>query len=417
MPNKALSNITSLNVALDFGSGPKPVGRLATKNRIIYFEYDTDFLQQYLEISPYSLRLKRGVTTFDIEPFEGLPGVFNDSLPDGWGQLLIDRALRTKGLRPETFSPLDRLAYVGKHGMGALIYEPDHSETGPEALINLDELSKESSKILEGESSDVIAELLALNGSSAGARPKAMIAVNKHKTQIIQGIGKIKKGYEPWIVKFSNINDGLDAGAVEFVYNQMARIAGLTVTDSFLFPAQKGPGYFATKRFDRIPNNGRLHMHTAAGLLHVNFRIPSLDYEDLIKATMFITRDIREAKKMYQFAVFNVLSFNRDDHAKNFSYLMNRKGEWSLSPAYDLTFSRGPGGEQSTMIRGEGKAPGRTQLLDLASTAQLTEKEAQAIIERTLDALGQWQMLAKESGVQKNTIAEIQQNMERVING
>ena len=397
--NKDYKSINSLNVALGFGAQKIPVGKLATKNRQVYFEYDAGFLQKSLEISPFKLPLQSGVQTFEPQLFEGLPGVFNDSLPDGWGRLLLDRALRASGIMPDTFVPLDRLAHVGRHGMGALIYETDYSAAISDPQIDLDVLSEQSQHILAGESSDLLDELLALNGSSAGARPKAMIAVNNDKTHIIHGIVPIDADYAPWLVKFANSADSPDAGAIEFVYSQMARLAGLEIMETYLFPAKRGFGYFATQRFDLLPDGKRLHMHTACGLLHSDFRVPALDYQDLIKATMMLTRDIREAQKMYRLAVFNVLSYNRDDHAKNFSFLMDEIGQWRLSPAYDLTFSSGPGGEQSTMVMGEGKNPSIEHLLKLAALADLPEQEANEIIEQVRNALNQWHTLAKQAGV------------------
>ena len=397
--NKDYKSINSLNVVLDFGSQKIPVGKLASQNRQVYFEYDAEFLQKNLEISPFKLPLQSGVQTFEPQLFEGLPGVFNDSLPDGWGRLLLDRALRAGGIAPDTFAPLDRLAHVGRHGMGALIYEPDYSADISDSQIDLDVLSEQSQHILAGESSDVLDELLALNGSSAGARPKVMIAVNKDKTHIMHGIAPLNVDYAPWLVKFANSADSPDAGAIEFVYSQMARLAGLEIMDTYLFPAKRGFGYFAAQRFDLMPDGKRLHMHTACGLLHSDFRVPALDYQDLIKATMMLTRDIREAQKMYRLAVFNVLSYNRDDHAKNFSFLMDETGQWRLSPAYDLTFSSGPGGEQSTMVMGEGKNPTIEHLLKLAPLADLSEREANEIIEQVRNALSQWHTLAKQAGV------------------
>ncbi len=401
------TSVSVLNVALDFGETPLPVGRLASKNGRIYFEYDAEFLKRKLEISPFRLPLKLDVQSFDPALFEGLPGVFNDSLPDGWGRLLLDRALRAKGILPGSFSPLDRLAHVGRSGMGALIYEPNYAEETHSSGINLDVLSAQSQQILEGGSDEVFTELLALNGSSAGARPKAMIGVNRDKFRVIQGIHDPGPDYESWIVKFSSNADGADAGAIEYVYSLMAREAGLEIMDTHLFPAKKGAGYFATKRFDRLEDSKHLHMHTACGLLHSDFCVPSLDYRDLIKATMILTRDIRQAQKMYHLAVFNVLSHNRDDHARNFSFLMDESGKWRMAPVYDLTFSSGPGGEQSTLVMGEGKNPGIEHLFELAKTADLSEKQAQRIIDETIAALLQWKESAKVYGVSRANVKRI----------
>lgn len=400
-----------VNVSLNFGSNPIAIGRLALQNGRIYFEYDAEFVKGKLDISPFKLPLKTGVQTFNISLFEGLPGVFNDSLPDGWGRLLLDRVMRSRGYLPESFSALDRLSHVGRSGMGALVYEPEQINQTIDESISLDVLAKQSRQVLEGGSNEVFAELLALNGSSAGARPKAMIGVNSDKSKIIQGLHQLPTGYEPWLVKFSNHQDGEDAGAIEYVYSLMAREAGIEIEETHLFPANKGSGYFATRRFDQLSNEKRLHMHTACGLLHSDFRIPSLDYQDLIKLTMMLTRDVREAQKMFRLAVFNVLSHNRDDHAKNFSYLMNEQGKWRFAPAYDLTFSSGPDGEQSTMVIGEAKKPAANHLMQLANLTDLTPKQAQQIIDQTRSALAKWESLAKNFAVSKANISRVKERI------
>ena len=404
---KNFAPVSALNVMLDFGGTPVPAGRLALRDGKIFFEYDAGFIAGQLELSPFKLPLTPGLQVFEPGLFEGLPGLFNDSLPDGWGRLLLDRALRHKGIAPDSFSPLDRLAHVGASGMGALVYAPDYSEDLQDKAVNLDALADQSQAILEGNSEEVFEELLALGGGSQGARPKAMIGVSRDKSKVIQGVEDLPSGYEPWLVKFANTADGQDAGAVEYVYSLMAQEAGLEMMEAHLFPAKKGAGYFATKRFDRTESGERLHMHTACGLLHSDFRVPSLDYQDLIKATMILTRDIREAQKMYRLAVFNALSHNRDDHAKNFSFLMDASGAWKMAPAYDLTFSSGPGGEQSTMVMGEGKNPGIEHLLKLAEVTDLSRADAQRIIDETVTALLQWKELAKSCGVSKASIKRI----------
>ncbi|NET71413.1 MAG: type II toxin-antitoxin system HipA family toxin [Sphaerospermopsis sp. SIO1G2] len=405
-------SLDTLNVSLNFGDTLIPVGRLAYKNRRIYFEYDRDFLDRNLAISPFMLPLKEGLHEGNAALFEGLPGVFNDSLPDGWGRLLLDRLLRSKGFSIGDFTPLDRLAYIGAHGMGALSYEPDYSQTSDESLLNLDKLAEESRHVLAGESSDVLEELLRLGGSSAGARPKATIGLSHDKQSIIEGTARCTADYEPWMVKFANSMDGADAGAVEYVYSQMARMGGINMPETYLFPAKEGAGYFAIKRFDRNAVGKRQHMHTACGLLHSDFRTPSLDYEDLIKLTMSLTRDMRAAQAIYRLAVFNVLSHNRDDHSKNFSYLMDEYGAWTLAPAYDLTYSSGPRGEQSTMVAGEGKNSTTAHLLKLAAHADLKQNEAISIIDQVREALCQWNKLAANAGVTKEMMATIHETIE-----
>jgi serine/threonine-protein kinase HipA len=395
--------ITEVNVGINFGMQTQPVGRLAIRNNIIYFEYSEELRQRGIEISPVRLPLRQGVIELPLRPFEGLAGVFNDSLPDGWGRLLLDRAMRSQGIAPSNLSSLDRLAHVGFYGMGALVYEPDHSPQEIAQLIDLDHLAKQTEQVLEGSSELVIENLLALNGSSAGARPKALIGVDANRINIRFGARELDEKFEPWLVKFPNSMDGYDAGAIEYIYALMAKEAGVLMPDIHLFPSKKGAGYFAVKRFDR---NGikRLHMHTAGGLLHSDFRMPALDYEDLMNLTVALTKDVREVEKLYRLAVFNTLSHNRDDHAKNFSYLMDESGDWKLAPAYDLTYSNGPNGEQSTMVMGEGKQPTAEHLIKLGLQAKISKKLILEIVDQTKNALGKWKHLSKEYGIKKTHI-------------
>lgn len=396
-------SLNELKVGLDFGGDILPVGRLANRAGKIYFEYDAAFLKTGLNISPLRLPPEPGLKTFDPILFEGLPGVFNDSLPDGWGRLLFDRLLRSEGILVGDISPLDRLAHVGLTGIGALVYEPDYSSPNPNDALNLNILAAQTREALTGEAENVLQELLALNGSSAGARPKAMIGVDASRKNILNSEHTLPEGFEHWLVKFSNSSDGDDAGAIEYVYSLMAKEAGLEMMPTHLFPAEIGSGYFATKRFDR---NGkrRLHTHTVCGLLHSDFRTPSVDYEDLLTLTEVVTRDVREVEKMFRLAVFNVLAHNRDDHSKNFTFLMNEAGDWKLSPAYDLTFSSGPRGEQSTMVMGEGKNPGVEHLIELGGLTKISRTTITQIISDTKQALDSWESLAKKYGATQANI-------------
>lgn len=395
--------INQIKVGLESTEAILPLGRLALRDGRIYFEYDPAFLDRGLEISPFNLPLRPGVQTFDHLLFEGLPGVFNDSLPDGWGRLLFDRMMRSRGVPPGEMTPLDRLAHVGKTGMGALVYEPDFGDGTPDGDVDLNQLAAHAQEVLDGEAVEVLEELLALNGSSSGARPKVMIGLDADRRTAIHGPHPLPEGFEPWLVKFPNHGEGSDAGAIEYVYALMAKDAGLNMTDVHLFPAQKGAGYFATKRFDRRDGH-RFHMHSACGLLHSDFRVPSLDYEDLIALTMALTRDAREAEKMFRLAVFNVLAHNRDDHSKNFSFLMDAQGDWTLSPAYDLICAPGPGGEQSTLVMGEGRNPGVEHLVRLGLESELPRARIDGILEQVKASLSQWRKLAKEHGVMRSDI-------------
>ncbi len=399
--------VKEIRVGLQFDQETMPVGRLAASGRAVFFEYDQTFLTTGLEISPLRLPLKPGLQSYRHTIFDGLPGVFGDSLPDGWGRLLLDRAARVQGILPEELSPLDRLAHVGRSGMGALVYEPDLGPEPEDELIELDLLSEGAHHILDGDASELLDVLISLNGSSAGARPKAMIGVDASKCNLIHGSQVLPENYDHWIVKFGNSQDGADAGAVEYIYSIMARDAGLEIPETHLFPSRSGAGFFGVRRFDRISNK-RLHLHSVAGLLHADYRLPTLDYRDLAALTFHLTRDLREVERLVRMAVFNVLAHNRDDHAKNFSFLMDASGRWSLSPTYDLTFSSGPGGQQSMLVMGEGLNFTGRHLIDLGIEAGLDQDIVPTMIERTKQAISRWPMLASEYGVRTQTSKFIQ---------
>ena len=298
--------------------------------------------------------------------FDGLFGVFNDSLPDGWGRLLLDRAVESLGIPRQQLTPLDRLAYVGTSGMGALSYEPDLSKARREpSVLKLEKVAREAAAVFEGEQGAVIEELLRLNGGSAGARPKVVVQVSADKRAIMHGPDALSPGYAHWMIKFPAPQDDASGGAVEYAYSLMAREAGLVMPETHLFTAARRR-YFGIRRFDR-DGDRRIHMHSLSGLLHADHRAPSVDYDGLLAATQVLTKDATETARAFRLACFNVLAHNRDDHAKNVSFLLDdATAQWTLAPAYDLTFSFGPGGEQSMLVMGEGRAPGVDHLRALA---------------------------------------------------
>ena len=404
-------SLNLLKVGIEFSEEVLPVGKLASRENRIYFEYDSAFLDRELDISPFNLPSRPGVQSFDRHVFEGLPGVFNDSLPDGWGRLLSDRMMNSKGMSHGEPDPLAWLAYAGRSGMGALVYEPDLGGVAPDQEVDLNQIALRVKEVLDGEAGDALQDLLILSGSSSGARPKAMIGLDATRRTAVYGAHPLREDYELWMVKFPGHGDGPGTGAIEFVYALMAKEAGLEMSEVDLLPARTGAGYFATRRFDR--NKGsRFHLHSACGLLHSDHRTPSLDYRDLVALTMSLTRDVREAEKMFRLAVFNVLAHNRDDHSKNFSFLMDAQGNWTLSPAYDLTCATGPGGEQSTLVMGEGRNPGIEHLARLGQEAELSRSRIDDIIEQTRAALSQWRKLAKEHGVARTDIDWIAERIE-----
>ena len=380
------------------------VGTLAIKDRKIYFEYDKDFLKTGIEISPYKLPLKEGLQRCDDDTFEGLWGVFNDSLPDGWGRLLMDRHLMRLGINQASLTPLDRLSYIGNYGMGALTYEPvRESEEVMLSDIVLDDLAASSQHILEGSSEALVDELLSLNASSAGARPKVMVQMSEDKTNIIHGSQVLHDDFSHWMIKFASSVDSQEVGAIEYAYSLMAKEAGLEMPDTTLLEGKNGR-YFACERFDRIGDR-RVHMHSLAGLVHSDFRYPSLDYDDLMSLTLHLTKNVQEVRKVFRLACFNLFSHNRDDHAKNFSYMMDEKGGWYFSPVYDITFSNGPGGEHSMMYLSEGKNPTKEHLLKLAKKHGL--KDAGETILEVQNAIRKWKTFAQNAGVSKKNESTI----------
>ena len=291
-------------------------------------------------------------------------------MPDGWGRLLLDRYLMFQGINQADISPLDRLGYIGDYGIGALTYKPIKEQEKQDQSIHLDALAQQSMRILNNDTQQDLRQLLALGGSSAGARPKILVQIDQHNN-IIAGTQALQKGYKHYLIKFPSSLDPEDIGKQEYQYSLMAQSAGVEMPKTKLLQGK----YFAVERFDRI-NDKRVHIHSAAGLVHSDFRYPSLDYDDLLALTLHITKDVNEQAKLFRLAAFNLFAHNRDDHAKNFSFLLNENNQWRLSPAYDLTYSQGPGGEHSTTYMGEGKNPTAEHLIKLGEKYKINNVES-----------------------------------------
>ena len=375
-----------LSVYLNTYGIRRMVGLLYENAGRVFFEYSPDFLQSGIALSPFKLPLKPGVFEDEKRTFDGLFGLFNDSLPDGWGCLLLDRKLRKRGLSYDSITPLSRLSMIGRNPMGALEYEPADEAAEEVGNVELDSLSGEVDKILAGNDSDVLDELLKLNGSSGGARPKIVAYVSDDWQKIIHGGANPPAGFTPWIIKFSERYDKLNSGETEYRYSLAAKEAGIDMPPTHLFPSKNGGGYFGVQRFDRTPQ-GKVHVHTACGLLHASHRFSCLDYENLLKLTLVLTRDITQAEEMVRRMVFNVKSGNRDDHSKNFSFLLNKNFEWRLAPAYDLTPSAGINGEQTAMVNGKGRNITDDDLIAAAKVADIPASAVRSIIDTVESAL------------------------------
>lgn len=358
------------------------VGTMALyQNRLAAFEYDSDWLIDGFSISPFSLPLEKKVFIPKIDPFEGLFGVFADSLPDGWGRLLVDRLMRKEGYNPYEIGSLERLAIVGASGMGALTYRPVIPINDDYDELSLDEIAKECKKVLTSETCDNLDYLFTKGGSSGGARPKILTKVDN----------------EDWIIKFASSDDNEDMGKQEYDYALCAKKCGLEIEEVRLFPSENTKGYFGTRRFDRLGDGeaGKVHMISAAGILETSHRIPNLDYDILMKLTLQLTKSMEECEKLYRLMCFNVFAHNRDDHSKNFTYMYKEtEKRWVLSPAYDLTYSNSIGGEHATTVNGNGKNPTMEDILAVAKKNGLNITKAKRTVadiqECVLDMLGDY---------------------------
>ncbi len=402
----------SLSVEISLSGQKARVGTLAWRNRHAFFQYDPTFLRTGIQLSPFKLPLGEQLFAAEPVPFAGMFGLFNDSLPDGWGRLLLDRSLIRAGVHPGTLTPLARLAHVGTRGMGALMYRPGYLTHTEQGDVDLDMLAEGAHQVLAGDAQQVIDQLLDLNGSSGGARPKILVGVRGD--HIVHGVDDLPAGHEHWLIKFTNSEDLADNGAVEAAYARMAQAAGIEMMPTRLFPAKAGPGYFGTQRFDRLGNERR-HVHTVCGLIDAPHNAPSISYETLLKVTRALTRDQVAVEQMFGRMAFNVMAHNRDDHTKHHSFMLVGD-DWLLSPAYDLTFSPGPGGEHNMDVAGNGRNPGEPELLAVARVADIPEKRAREIIDITAGAVSQWETFAKEFGVSAASSKRIANTLRERLN-
>jgi len=382
-----------------------PVGVLAMRDHATYFEYAPSFLADPLPISPFKLPARPGIAEHSDRDFAGVFGVFNDSLPDGWGLLLMDREFRKQGKPLASVSALDRLAYIGTRGMGALTYRPPAAADDDELGIDLDTIVHQAERILEGSAEEVLPALRIAGGSPAGARPKVLVGVSD-SGHLISGTAELPEGYRHYLIKFNSREDAPAMGAIEAAYSLMARAAGLDVPASRLFATRDGGRYFGAERFDRVANS-RLHMHTLSGLLHASHRIPSMDYEGFLRTTRALTRNQLQVEEAFRRMVFNVIAHNRDDHVKNFSFLMRRDGDWRLAPAYDLVFSEGPRGEHTMSIAGEARHPSEQDMLKVAASGDVGPARAREIVAQVRHAAERWPEFARSSGVPEASLREI----------
>ena len=354
------------------------LGTLADDGRELLFEYAPAALASGLELSPLHLRLRAPAYGGFPAHLQRLPGLIADALPDGWGVLVMDRFFRGNGVDPAALSPLDRLAFIGSRGLGALTFEPADAPGLSTEDVQLLALARGAQALIAGNDSETLRQLALMGGSPHGARPKVLVHYD-----VQAGVMSTQPmaGSQPWLVKFQARGEHKEACALENVYAQLARDCGLDMPATRSFDLDRVLGAFGIARFD-VEQGLRVPVHTLAGALHADFRVPSLDYNAFLRATRALTRDEREVRKAYERAAFNVLFNNRDDHAKNFSFRLGRDHQWRLAPGYDLTFCEGPRGEHQMDVGGEAREITRTHMLALARQAGVDTAWAETTVDR-----------------------------------
>lgn len=353
----------------------RDVGTLSeTPDHRVAFAYTETWLKDGFPISPFSLPVRADVFVPGNMHFDGLFGVFADSLPDAWGQLLMNRMLRHHGKDPAQVGQLERLAIIGASGMGAMTYQPAWESRKQDSMDDLDQMASDCQRVLNHEEVGDADTLFAMAGSSGGARPKIMT--------------------DEWIIKFPASTEDIESGTMEKAYMDCARDCSIHVPESKLIPSKRCHGYFAVRRFDRDRQADgslrRVHMITAAAILELDWRTPGLDYHTLMKLTKILCRDrAEEVEQMFRRMCFNVFAHNRDDHAKNFSFVYDEtKDRWHLSPAYDLTWSTTYYGEHTTTVDGNGRNPDMKEILTVGTGAGLTSGKCKKIAEEIREKAG-----------------------------
>jgi serine/threonine-protein kinase HipA len=387
----------AVNLTFDEDRAPMPMARLAMAQGLAQLEWSPEILASKLPVSGLNYPPESGLHAARRRDFEGLHGFLADSLPDAWGAFVTRRRLAKLGVRVEDLSPLDRLALVGRQGRGAMTFLPEMAPAPQVDTLDLDALAGEALAMLAGDESQLAATLATLANGSGGARPKIHVGFDAGGAISVTD-GEAAPGHTAWIVKFAAPNDLPDIGPIEAAYAAMAKAAGVAMSEHRLLPAKSGPGYFATRRFDRPEPGRRLHMLSLGGAIETPWTQPS-SYDYFLRATLAITRHAADVAAAFRRMVFNILASNRDDHVRQHSYLMDAAGTWRLAPAYDLTYSVGPGGEHYLDVENEGRWPTRTHVRALGKRHGFDNAAVDAIIDAVAVALTAWPAFADEAGV------------------
>ena len=411
------------------------VGAVALEGDTGVFEFDTDFLKSGLDIAPITMPLAeaRGGHTLHSFPalnpdtFKHLPGLLADTLPDKFGQAIVNAWLARQGRSPADFSVIERLCYTGARAMGALEFMPPVISHLDQAVnVDLDAMVSLVREIVshrnqvnvslgddEQANQDALLDILRIGTSAGGARAKAVIAYNEDTGAVMSGQAAAPAGFSHWLLKFDGASDielgrTEGYGRIEYAYYRMAQAAGIDMMESRLLE-ENGRAHFMTRRFDRVGDN-KLHLQSLCALAHYDFNMAgAYGYEQ----ALMIMRRMKLSKKaqlqLYRRMVFNVIARNQDDHTKNIAFLMNREGEWSLSPAFDMMYSHNPAGKwtdrHQMTVNGKRDAFTQADLLAVAASSDL--KGASAVIQEVQDAVREWPVFAKQAGIDDKRIRHI----------
>ena len=413
--------ISIVNVYYQGFGAKRLVGQLEMDGRRPVFGYDAAWLADGLQLSPIEMPLRAAPYYGSHASSHYLCGLLSDSLPDGWGMLLMDRFFRKVMDKPiGQVNVLDRLAYIGNSAMGALSFEPEHnlSDIVDTSGLTLAKLAAANQTILSGQDSDILAELIVIGGSPQGARPKALVLYDQSNDFITTDLTNTNLSATPWLIKFPAQSEHKSVCLIEALYAGMAKQAGLNMPAHHYFDIDSDHAAFGVERFDRMDNQ-RVHIHTLAGLLNLDFRMPSLDYLQYLRCVRMLTQSQIAVEAAFRHAVFNVIFNNKDDHSKNFSFMMDKVGQWSLAPVYDLAYNSGMNGYHQMDVAGEARHPTRSDLLKLAKLADIKQNKVQAIIEQVSSVAEAFLSVIDNYDIEKelsNQVAyDIKSNIERMV--
>lgn len=405
-------------------------------NGLIGFQYDDNFILSGIEVSPIKMPLSNTTYSFPSlseETYKGLPGMLADSLPDKFGNIVINQYLESQGREKDSLTTIEKLCYTGQRGMGALEYEPSQEIVDLSEKVDIDALTKLASEILSEKESvklkyddNMIAQLMQSSSPVGGARAKTLIAWNRETNDIRSGQINAGPGFEYWLLKFDDIENNKDKDEtpddkeytkIEYAYYLMAKAAGIEMSECRLHK-ENGRSHFMTKRFDRKgPKGEKIHMQSLCAMAHMDFCSPrEYSYEDAFSVMKQLKLGGHDFIQMFKRMIFNDYAKNFDDHTKNIAFLMNKKGEWSLSPAYDVTFSYK---KDSLWVRSHqmlinGKVDGVTteDFYKVAEKVGIKKASATKCIHQVLDAVGRWSDFAKEAGLSKTNADRIKKQLK-----